>query len=141
MLCVGANAVAQLRELANAPRELSGVVVGSILPADIFTDDSIVSIKRYLDFKKVDQLHFSYQQELFAYLRSQIQQPQWLLHLYQPFQPLQPFQPFGIQQTPYAASQFNYGSRSAAGRGFQPRGRGVRGRGAFRFNFIPVGGQ
>ncbi|KAA6383522.1 MAG: hypothetical protein EZS28_020950 [Streblomastix strix] len=39
MLCVDANAVVQLRELANIPKELRGVVVGSILPADIFTDD------------------------------------------------------------------------------------------------------
>ncbi|KAA6327087.1 MAG: hypothetical protein EZS28_053861, partial [Streblomastix strix] len=46
MLCVGANAVAQLRELANARRELREVVDGSILPADIFSDDIIESIKR-----------------------------------------------------------------------------------------------
>ncbi|KAA6398568.1 MAG: hypothetical protein EZS28_005906 [Streblomastix strix] len=40
MLSVGANAVAELRELGNAPRELGAVVTGSILPADIFSDDS-----------------------------------------------------------------------------------------------------
>lgn len=49
MLCVGANAVAKLRELANAQRELKGVVGGSILPTDIFSYDSIESIKRGLD--------------------------------------------------------------------------------------------
>ncbi|KAA6399186.1 MAG: hypothetical protein EZS28_005293 [Streblomastix strix] len=103
MLCVGANAVAQLRELANAPRELRGVVEGCILPADIFSDDSIESIQRYLEMKK--------------------------------------FQPFGIQQIPYAASQFGYGRGAAAGRGFQSRGRGGRGRGAFGSNFISFGGQ
>ncbi|KAA6360572.1 MAG: hypothetical protein EZS28_043901 [Streblomastix strix] len=141
MLCVGANAVAQLRELANAPRELRGVVGGSILPADIFSDDSIESIKRYLELKRVDQMYFPYQQGLFSYPQSQIQQPQWLQHLYQPFQQFQPFQPFGMQQTPYAASQFGYGRGAAAGRGFQSRGRGGRGRGAFGSNFIPLGGQ
>ncbi|KAA6395741.1 MAG: hypothetical protein EZS28_008729 [Streblomastix strix] len=57
MLCMGANAVAQLRVLTNAPRELRGVVGGSILPADIFSDDSIESIKRNLDLRKVDQLN------------------------------------------------------------------------------------
>ncbi|KAA6339178.1 MAG: hypothetical protein EZS28_052633, partial [Streblomastix strix] len=138
MLCVGANAVAQLRELANAPRELRGVVGGSILPADIFSDDCIESIKRYLDLKKVDQLHFPYLQGLFFYPQPQIQQPQWLQLLFQPFQP---FQPFGIQQTSCAASQFNYGRGAAAGRRFQSRGRGGRGRGAFGSNYIPLGGQ
>ncbi|KAA6367605.1 MAG: hypothetical protein EZS28_036869 [Streblomastix strix] len=141
MLCVGANAVAQLRELANAPRELRVVVGGSILPADIFSDDSIGSIKRYLELKKVDQMHFPYQQELFSYPQSQIQQLQWLQHLYQPFQQFQPFQSFGMQQTPYAACQIGYGRGAAAGRGFQSRGCGGRGRGAFGSNFIPLGGQ
>ncbi|KAA6381235.1 MAG: hypothetical protein EZS28_023241 [Streblomastix strix] len=141
VLCVCANAVVQLRKLANAPRKLRGVERGSILPADIFSDDSIESIKRYQDLKKVDQLHFPYQQGLFSYPQSQIQQPQWLQHLYLPFQPFQPFQPFRLQQTPYAASKFNYGRGAAAGRGFQPRRRRVRSRGAFGSNFIPLRGQ
>ncbi|KAA6387402.1 MAG: putative Transposon Ty3-G Gag-Pol polyprotein [Streblomastix strix] len=123
MLCMGTNAVEQLRELVNAPKVLRGVVGGSILPADIFSDDSFECIKRYPDLKKVDQLHFPNQQRLFSYPQSQ------------------PFQPFGIQQTPNAASQFNYGRGAAAGRGFQPRGRGGRGRVAFGSNFIPLGGQ
>ncbi|KAA6372652.1 MAG: hypothetical protein EZS28_031821 [Streblomastix strix] len=56
----------------------------------------------------------------------ELKQPLWLSHLYQLFQPFQPFQSFGIQRTPYAASQFNYGGGAAAGGGFQPRGRGGR---------------
>ncbi|KAA6366552.1 MAG: hypothetical protein EZS28_037921 [Streblomastix strix] len=90
---------------------------------------------------KVDQLRLQYKQGLYSYLRSSIQKPQWLSHLYQPFQPLQPFQSFEIQQTPYAASQFNYEGEAAAGSGFQPRGRGGRGKGAYNSNFIPLGGQ
>ncbi|KAA6354733.1 MAG: hypothetical protein EZS28_049739, partial [Streblomastix strix] len=39
MLRVGTNAVAQPRELANAPSELREIVGGSIQPADIFSDD------------------------------------------------------------------------------------------------------
>ncbi|KAA6355034.1 MAG: hypothetical protein EZS28_049439 [Streblomastix strix] len=141
MLDVGSNAVALLRKLAYAPKELRGVERGSILPADIFSDNSIESINMYLDPKKVDQLHFSYQQGLFIYSQSQILQPEWLQHLYQPFKPFKPFLPFEILQTPYATSQFNYWRGAAAGKGFQSRGRGGRGRGAFGSNFIPLGGQ
>ncbi|KAA6328102.1 MAG: hypothetical protein EZS28_053755, partial [Streblomastix strix] len=49
--------------------------------------------------------------------------------------------PFGIQQPPNPAAQYNYGRGTTAGRGFQARGRGGRGRGAFGSNFIPLGGQ
>ncbi|KAA6400456.1 MAG: hypothetical protein EZS28_004020 [Streblomastix strix] len=45
-LCLCVNAVVQLRKLANAPRKLIGVVDGSILPAEIFSDDSTQSVKR-----------------------------------------------------------------------------------------------
>ncbi|KAA6386682.1 MAG: hypothetical protein EZS28_017789 [Streblomastix strix] len=141
MLCVGANAVAQLKELANAPRELKDEVGGSILPADIFSDDCIESIKMCLDLKKVDQLHFPYQQGLYAYLQSSILQSQRLQYLYQQFQRFKLSKPIEILQTPYAASQFNYGRGIAIGRGFKSRGRGGRGRGAFGSNFIPLRGQ
>ncbi|KAA6362366.1 MAG: hypothetical protein EZS28_042108 [Streblomastix strix] len=141
MLCVGANAVAQLRQLVNVPKELRAVLRSSILPADIFFDDTIEIIKRYLDLKNVDQLHFPYQQGLFSYQQSQIQQPQWLQLLYQPFQPFQHFQLFWIQQTPYAAGQFNHGRGAAAGRRFQSRVRRGRSREAFGSNFIPLGMQ
>ncbi|KAA6391250.1 MAG: hypothetical protein EZS28_013224 [Streblomastix strix] len=127
MLCVGLNAVTQLRQLANAPQELKRVVGGSILPADIFIDNVIESIKRYLELKKVDQLHFQYQQGHYAY-------PLVL-------DPVTIVAPFGIQQTQYTASKFSYGRVAAAGRGFQQRGRGGRGRGAFGSNFMPLGGQ
>lgn len=50
----GTNAVTQLKELVSAPRELRGVVRNCILPVDVFSNDSIDSIKRYLDLKKVD---------------------------------------------------------------------------------------
>ncbi|KAA6399657.1 MAG: hypothetical protein EZS28_004820 [Streblomastix strix] len=46
MLIVGTNAVMQLIELANAPRELRGVVSGIILPVDIISEDIIESIRR-----------------------------------------------------------------------------------------------
>ncbi|KAA6363914.1 MAG: hypothetical protein EZS28_040561, partial [Streblomastix strix] len=141
MLCVGANAVAQLRELANAPRKLRGVVGSSILPADVFSDDSIESIKMNLDLRKVDQLHFPYQQELYAYPQSQIQYSQWQQHQYLLFQRFKLSQPFEILQTPYAASKFNYGRGAATGRGFKSRGCGRTGGGAFGSNFIPLGGQ
>ncbi|KAA6377561.1 MAG: hypothetical protein EZS28_026913 [Streblomastix strix] len=83
-------------------------------------------------------MHFLYQQGLFSNPQSQIQYIQWLQHFYQPFQPFQPYQPFEIQQTSNAASQFNYGRGAAAERGFKPKGRGGRGRGAFGSNFIPL---
>ncbi|KAA6368568.1 MAG: hypothetical protein EZS28_035905, partial [Streblomastix strix] len=121
MLGVGTNAVAELRELGNAPRELGAVVTGSILPADIFSDDSF--------------------EGPFRQQQSQTRQPQQQQHLYLQFQSLQLFQPFGIQQTPNAARQFNYGRETAAGKGFQARRRGERGRGAFNSNIIPLKGQ
>ncbi|KAA6401171.1 MAG: hypothetical protein EZS28_003298 [Streblomastix strix] len=141
MLCVGANAVAQLREFANAPSELRGIEGGSILPANIFFDDNTESIKRFLNLKMMELLHYPYQQELSAYPQPQIQKPQLQQHLFQPFQTLESFQPLQIKQALYAASQFNYGRRTAAGKGFQSRGRGGRDRGAFGYNFIPLGGQ
>ncbi|KAA6398096.1 MAG: hypothetical protein EZS28_006373 [Streblomastix strix] len=42
----GTNAVTQLKELVSAPRELRGVVRNCILPVDVFSNDSIDSIKR-----------------------------------------------------------------------------------------------
>ncbi|KAA6395563.1 MAG: hypothetical protein EZS28_008915 [Streblomastix strix] len=59
MLCVGANAVTQLKELANAPGELRGVVGGSILPADIFYDDNIESVKSRSGYSKHRMLQTS----------------------------------------------------------------------------------
>ncbi|KAA6361706.1 MAG: hypothetical protein EZS28_042767, partial [Streblomastix strix] len=117
LLCVGAKAVALLNELNNAPRELKGVVGDSILPADIFSDDSIESIKS---------------------LKSSNHS---CCNICTNRQPFQLFQPFEIQQTLYAASLFNYGGVAAAGRGLQPCGRGGRGRRAFGFDFLPFEGQ
>ncbi|KAA6362391.1 MAG: hypothetical protein EZS28_042082, partial [Streblomastix strix] len=104
MLCVGANAVAHLRELAIAPKELRGVVSGA---EDGGLDAFTVSIK--------------------AVFIPTISDPATIVAV--------------TLQTPYAASQFGYGRGVAAGRRFQSRGRGGRGRGAFGSNFILLGGQ
>ncbi|KAA6401872.1 MAG: hypothetical protein EZS28_002590 [Streblomastix strix] len=132
ILCVIANTVAQLREIANAQKELRDVVGGIILPADIFSDDSFESNKRQLELKKVNQIHYLYQQMLSAYPQFYIRQPQKLSHLYQRFQR---FLSVKMQYPPLGMNQFSYRRRAAIGAGYQAKGSGARGSGAFRSNF------
>ncbi|KAA6403773.1 MAG: hypothetical protein EZS28_000700 [Streblomastix strix] len=108
MLCVGANAVAQLREFANTATELRGVLDGSLLQADIFSEDSTESFKRVLES---------------------------LVHFNRPFQLFQPFEPLVIQQTSFETKKYGYGKRIATGRGFLTKAREIRGRKAFNQNF------